>query len=65
MRRQKSAKTKSNSEEPKATKTLGVRYAELLKLRKASRKDSVQIEALVARRVLCPEARSCVLISLA
>ena len=35
MRRQKSAKAKSNSEEPKTTKTLGVRYAELLKLREA------------------------------
>ena len=35
MRRQKSAKTKSDNEEPKATKTLGVRYAELLKLREA------------------------------
>ena len=35
MRRQKSAKAKSSHEAPKATKTLGVRYAELLKLREA------------------------------
>ena len=35
MRRQKSAKAKSKSEEPRTTKTLGVRYAEVLKLREA------------------------------
>lgn len=35
MRRQRSAKAKSSNEEPKTAKTLGVRYAELLKLREA------------------------------
>ena len=35
MRRQKSARAKSKSEEPMTTKTLGVRYAEVLKLREA------------------------------
>jgi hypothetical protein len=35
MRRPRSAKTGNRIEAPKTTKTLGVRYAELLKLREA------------------------------
>ena len=35
MRRQKSARAKAKTEEPMTTKTLGVRYAEVLKLREA------------------------------
>ena len=57
MRRQKSAKTKSDNEEPKATKTLGVRYAELLKLREA-----IESESQPTRKSLCrpssPPSRS-------
>jgi hypothetical protein len=35
VRLQRTAKAKSNKKAPKATKTLGVRYAELLELREA------------------------------
>ena len=35
MTRQKSANTKLNNEKPKTTKSLGARYAELLRLREA------------------------------
>ena len=54
MRRQKSARTKSNSE-PKATKTLGMRYAELLKLRKAVERTQSKAKLLSAVESSAPK----------
>ena len=64
MRRQRSAKANSSHEAPKATKTLGVRYAELLKLREAVERTQSNSKLLSPVEFHPPEARSCVLISL-
>ena len=44
MKRQRSAKTKHSNETPKVTKSLSVRYAELLKLREAVSKTESDLE---------------------
>ena len=44
MKRQRSAKTSHSNENPKATKSLNVRYAELLRLREAVSKTESNLE---------------------
>ena len=44
MKRQRSARTKHSNENPKATKSLSVRYAELLRLREAVSKTESDLE---------------------
>ena len=44
MIRQRSAKTKHSNENPTATKSLSVRYAELLRLREAVSKTESDLE---------------------